>query len=251
MTLQLRHDASYRRAATAAGVFPAQNALLATLPPAELAALEAELRPAYLARGTSIVEQGGSAAHVYFVVSGVVSLGHTAANGESAEVAIVGCEGVTGVEAILGAEDVTHRALAQTACLAYGLSIRTARSRFWERGAFYRAVLEYALNLMLQISHASLCSLHHTIEQRLCRALLQSADCLPSSTLPLTQDVLASLTNGRRQGVCEALQKLRDQGLITASRGSIAVLNRAELLARACECYDVVQEHRKRLFAGL
>jgi CRP-like cAMP-binding protein len=248
--LQFR-EMPHRPAGAPAGIFPAQNALLAALPAAELAALEAELRPAYFARGASIAEQGGSAAHVYFVVSGVVSLGHTAANGESAEIAIVGREGVTGVEAILGAEDVSHRALAQTACLAYGLSTRTARSRFWERGAFYRVVVEYALNLMLQISHASVCSLHHTLEQRLCRALLQSADCLSSSTLPLTQDVLASLINGRRQGVSEALQKLRDHGLVTSGRGSIAVLDRAGLLARACDCYDIVQEHRNRLFASL
>jgi CRP-like cAMP-binding protein len=249
MTLQFR-DAPHRSAAVPAGVFPAQNALLAALPATELASLQAELRPAYLARGTSVAGQDSAITHVYFPVFGIVSLGHTAASGEAAEVAIVGRDGVTGMEAFLGAENASHRVLAQTACLAYGLPVRTAKSRFADRGVFYRVILEYALDLMLQISHASVCSLHHTLERRLCRALLQSADRLSSGTLPLTQDVLASLVNGRRQGVSEALQALRDQGLIASGRGSIAVLDRAGLLARTCECYHIVQGHRERLLAG-
>lgn len=246
MVLRFR-DASHEASGGHAGISPNDNDLLAALGAPGLAPIEADLQPAYLPRGTSIAEPGSAVTHVFFPARGIVSLGHMAVTGEAAEVAIVGREGVTCVEAFLGAENASHRGMAQTACLGYRLPIRAARSRFAEGGAFYRAVLNYTRYLMMQMSHASICNLHHSLEQRLCRALLQSADRLSSSTVPMTQDVLASLVNARRQGVSEALQKLRDMGLIASARGSIVVLDRARLFGSACECYGIGHEHRQRL----
>jgi hypothetical protein len=125
-----------------------------------------------------------------------------------------------------------------------------ARSKFAEGGVLQQAVLRYSLGLLLHISQISICNLHHTLEQRLCRSLLQSVDRVASDTLPMTQEVLAGLVGARRQGISEAVQKLRDRGLIAGGRGSITVLDRAGLLARACECYVVVQAHTERLLGG-
>jgi CRP-like cAMP-binding protein len=210
-------------------------------------ALKPHLDKVYLARGTCLYESGHSLSHVYFPTRGIVSLGYTAANGDTAELVVVGPEGVVGVEAFLGSEEAGHRAVVQTMFVAYRMGVSMARSRFAEGGALQQTVLKYALGLLLHISQTSICNLHHSLEQRLCRALLQGVDRVPSNTLPMTQDVLAGLVGARRQGISEAVQKLRDGRLITSERGSITVLDRAGVLARACECYAVVQTHLERL----
>jgi CRP-like cAMP-binding protein len=226
-----------------------QNQLLATLPAAQLHALQPHLEHVYLTRGTCLYEAGQSLPHVYFPTSGIVSLGYVAANGDTAELAVVGPEGVIGVEAFLGSEKSGYRAVVQTMCVAYRMRVGVARSKFAEGGALQKVVLKYSLGLLLYISQTSICNLHHSVEQRLSRSLLQCVDRVASNTLPMTQDVLASLVGARRQGISEAVQKLRDRNLITCGRGSITVLDRAGLLARACECYVVVQAHMERLLS--
>lgn len=227
-----------------------RNQLLAILPLAQRDALTQHLERVYFARGTCLYESGRSLSHVYFPTRGIVSLGYEAANGDGTELTVVGPEGLVGVEAFLGSEQSGHRAVAQTTCVAYQMRVGAARAKFAEGGALQQAVLKYCLGLLLQISQTSLCNLHHSLEQRLCRSLLQSVDRVGSSTVPMTQDVLASLVCARRQGISEAVQKLRDSGLIACERGSITVLDRASLLARACECYVVVQAHIERLLGG-
>ena len=165
------------------------------------------------------------------------------------ELTVVGPEGVVGVEAFLGSETSGHRAVAQTTCVAYQMRVGVAR-RSSPKGSAPAGRAEVLPRLLLQISQTSICNLHHSLEQRLCRSLLQSVDRVGSNTVPMTQDVLASLVCARRQGISEAVQKLRDSGLIACERGSITVLDRASLLARACECYVVVQAHIERLLGG-
>jgi CRP-like cAMP-binding protein len=227
-----------------------QNRLLAMLPLAQRDALSQHLEHVYFTRGTCLYESGRSLSHVYFPTRGIVSLGYEAANGDGTELAVVGPEGVVGVEAFLGSEKSGHRAIAQTTCVAYQMRVGVARSKFAEGGVLQQAVLKYSLGLLLHISQTSICNLHHSLEQRLCRSLLQSIDRVASNTVPMTQDVLASLVGARRQGISEAVQKLRDSGLIGCERGSITVLDRAGLLARACECHIVLQAHIEHLLGG-
>jgi CRP-like cAMP-binding protein len=227
------------------------NQLLATLPASELEALRPHLDRVYLARGTCLYEFGESLSHAYFPTRGMVSLGHTSANGDSSELAVVGPEGVIGVEAFLGAEKAGHRAVAQTMLMAYRMRVNVARSSFAEGKALQQALLKYALGLLLHISQTSICNLHHSLEQRLCRSLLQGIDRIASKTLPLTQDVLAGLVGARRQAINDAVNKLRDRRLIACERGSITVLDRAGILARACECYPVVQRHIECLLGSV
>jgi CRP-like cAMP-binding protein len=230
-----------------AGLSPAANDLLASLPGAQLDALLPHLEPVYLPKGACLCELGRPLTHVYFPVLGIVSLGYAAANGDTTELAIVGRDGVIGVEAFLGSETSSHRASVQTTCTAYRLPVKVARSKFAEGGALQQALLKYALTLMLHVSQTSICNLHHPLEQRLGRSLLQAVDRSTSSTLPMTQEVLASLVGARRQGVSEAVQKLRDRGLIACHRGGITVLDPNGLLNSACECYTVVKAHVQRL----
>jgi CRP-like cAMP-binding protein len=220
------------------------------LPPAQLEALSPHFEQVYLARGTCLYEAGDSLSHVYFPSRGIVSLGYAAANGDTTELAVVGPEGVIGVEAFLGSEKSGHRAVAQTMCVARRMRLSVARSKFAEGGVLQQAVLRYSLGLLLHISQTSICNLHHTLEQRLCRSLLQSVDRVASDTLPMTQEVLAGLVGARRQGISEAVQRLRDGGVISGGRGSITVLDRAGLLARTCECYSVVKSHIERLLVA-
>ncbi len=227
-------------AARSPGLGYGHNGLLAELfSPAEAAALPE--RPTYLSRGERLWEAGNPLTHVYFPLRGVVSLGYADENGDGAHLAFVGCEGLVGVEAFLGAEKANYRALVQLAGAAYRLPLAALRRLLAQGGKSPAPLLKYALALMLEISRTSVCNLRHSVEQRLCRSLLQSADRLASGTLPMTQDEVADLVGARRQGVSEAAQKLRDLGLIAQGRGSITVLDRPGLIARACECYQVLR----------
>ena len=218
----------------------ADNRLLAALLSAGDAAAMSE-RPTYLSHGERLWEAGTPLTHVYFPIRGVVSLGYAGESGDTAHLAFVGCEGVVGVEAFLGAEKTSYRALVQVSGAAYRMGLSALWRRLVQGNKRPDALLKYALALMLEISRSSLCNLRHSVEQRLCRALLQGVDRAASSTLPMTQDEVASLVGARRQGVSEAAQKLRDLGLIASGRGSITVLDRAGLIAHACECYEVLK----------
>ncbi len=242
-----RERSEHQRRQERAGLSPAANDLLASLPGAQLDALLPHLEPVYLPKGACLCELGRPLTHVYFPVRGIVSLGYAAPNGDTTELALVGRDGVIGVEAFLGSETSSHRASVQTTCTAYRLPVKVARSKFAEGGALQQALLKYALALMLHVSQTSICNLHHPLEQRLGRSLLQAVDRSSSSTLLMTQEVLASLVGARRQGVSEAVQKLRDRGLIACHRGGITVLDPNGLLGSACECYTVVKAHIQRL----
>jgi CRP-like cAMP-binding protein len=229
--------------------FPAekQNHLLASLPEADFKSLQPHLQLVKLELGQSLYESGDSLAHVYFPTSGIISLLYVTEKGDSAELAVVGCEGMIGVSLFMGGETTPNRAVVQAACEAYKLPSRELKAKFAEGGAFQLLMLKFTQALITQVSQTAVCNLHHTIEEQLCRWLLLSLDRLPGNELLMTQELIANMLGVRRQGVTEAAKKLEKRGIITYARGLITVKDRRALEAAACECYDVVKRETDRL----
>jgi CRP-like cAMP-binding protein len=173
-----------------------------------------------------VYESGGHLQHVYFPVEGIVSLLYVTHGGNSAELAVVGREGMIGVSLFMGGETTPNRAVVQSACRAYRLPAQA---------------------LITQISQTAVCNLHHSVDQQLCRWLLLSLDRLPDNKLQMTQELIANMLGVRRQGVTQSAGKLEREGLISYSRGLITVLDRLGLEKRACECYPVVKSETERL----
>lgn len=230
-----------------AAICPAQNQLLAALPPADLAALAAHLVPVTLRVGEMLY---GPCAHfhtAYFPTTAIVSLHYLTESGASCEVAGVGREGVVGVSLFLGGDTMTSTAVVQAAGQAYKLEARLLKQAFARGGALQRLLLLYTQALIVQISQTVVCTRHHTIEQQLCRWLLLTLDRLPSSELLMTQEMVAGMFGVRRESITDAAGKLQRAGFISYRRGHISVLNRAGLEAGSCECYALVRKEMARL----
>jgi CRP-like cAMP-binding protein len=185
--------------------------------------------------------------HVYFPVEGIVSLLYVTEGGNSAELAVIGCEGMVGISLFMGGETTPNRAVVQSACKAYRLPARALKAHFAEGGALQLILLKFTQTLITQISQTAVCNLHHSVDQQLCRWLLLSLDRLPENRLQMTQELIANMLGVRRQGVTESAGKLEREGLITYSRGLITVLDRPALEKRSCECYAVVKRESARL----
>ena len=197
--------------------------------------------------GHSLYESGGQLEHVFFPVQGIVSLLYVTKGGSSAELAVVGKEGMIGVSLFMGGETTPNRAVVQSRCVAYRLPAAVLKAQFAEGGAMQLVLLRYTQALITQISQTAVCNLHHSVDQQLCRWLLLSLDRLPSNELQMTQELIANMLGVRRQGVTESAGKLERLGLIRYSRGLITVLDRPGLEQRACECYSVVKQESERL----
>jgi CRP-like cAMP-binding protein len=228
-------------------VSPLQNLILAALPRADFEQLAPQLERVDLPLGHALYESGGKLDYVYFPVSGIVSLLYVTKTGSSAELAVVGCEGMVGVSLFMGGETTPNRGVVQAACTAFRLPARVIKARFAEGGALQLILLKFTQALITQISQTAVCNLHHTLDQQLCRWLLLSLDRLPKNELQMTQELIANMLGVRRQGVTESAGKLEREGLITYRRGLITVLDRAGLEARVCECYAVVKSESERL----
>jgi CRP-like cAMP-binding protein len=228
---------------------PTQNLILGMLPAADYQSLLPQLQPVELALGHSLYESGGQLDHVYFPVEGIVSLLYVTQGGNSAELAVVGCEGMIGVSLFMGGETTPNRAVVQSKCLAYRLAAQALKDRFGEGGALQIILLRYTQALITQISQTAVCNLHHSVDQQLCRWLLLSLDRLPTNQLQMTQELIANMLGVRRQGVTESAGKLEKLGLIRYSRGLITVLDRPGIEKRVCECYAVVKRETERLLA--
>ena len=231
----------------AAPLGPTGNLLLAALPAPIYQQLLPRLEFVEMDLGHSIYESGGQLQYVYFPVSGIVSLLYVTASGNSAELAVVGCEGMIGVSLFMGGETTPNRAVVQSACRAYRLPAQSLKAGFAEGGALQVILLKYTQALITQISQTAVCNLHHSVDQQLCRWLLLSLDRLPQNELHMTQELIANMLGVRRQGVTEAAGKLEKAGLIRYSRGLITVLDRPGLEQRVCECYTVVKRETERL----
>lgn len=227
------------------------NHLLGVLDEDEWARIAPYLVPDNLTLGEVIYEAGDRLDHVYFPVTSIVSLLYILENGASAEIAIVGNEGIVGIALFMGGESMPNRAVVQSAGRAYRLPASVLKEEFHLAGAVQRLLLRYTQALITQMAQTGVCNRHHSIDQQLCRWLLISLDRLPSNELTMTQELIANMLGVRRAGVTEAAMKLQAAGLIRYSHGRIEVLDRPGLELRVCECYRVVKQECDRLLPDL
>ncbi|MDD2770237.1 MAG: Crp/Fnr family transcriptional regulator [Methylococcus sp.] len=235
---------------------PRQNHLLESLPAAEYARLSPHLEWVPMPLGHVLYEAGSELRHAYFPATCIVSKLYVMENGASAEIAVVGNEGVVGIALFMGGATMPNRAVVQSAGDAYRLpgSIlmrefdRSGESR---NGALHNLLLRYTQALMTQMAQTAVCNRHHSVDQQLCRWLLLSLDRLPGNELTMTQELIANMLGVRREGVTEAAGKLQRAGLIQYCRGHITVLDRPGLEARVCECYQAVKTEFDRLLSSL
>ena len=199
--------------------------------------------------GLVLYESGHSVSHVYFPVDSIVSLLYVMESGASAEISLVGDEGLIGIAVFMGGESTPSRALVQSAGYAFRLPAKMLSDEFNNDGEMRVLMLRYTQALITQMAQTAVCNRHHSVDQQLCRWLLLSLDRLPSNRLTMTQELIANMLGVRREGVTEAAGKLQDLGVIHYSRGKITVRDRPELESLCCECYDVVKRETDRLQA--
>jgi len=232
-------------APTAAG--PRQNHLLDALPAEDYERLAAHLELQQLKLGEVLYEPGRAMRHVYFPTTAIVSMLYVMEDGASAEIAIVGNEGILGISLFMGGESTPSRAVVQSAGCAYRMRAQLLKNEFERYGPLMHLLLRYTQALITQMAQTAVCNRHHTVDQQLCRWLLLSLDRLDSNELTMTQELIANMLGVRREGVTEAARKLQSAGLVEYRRGRIRVLDRPRLQARSCECYAVVKKEFDRL----
>ena len=231
---------------------PQQNSLLRALPALESERLFAHMELVAMPLGNVLYESGSQLRHVYFPTTSIVSLLYVMEDGASAEIAVVGNEGMVGVALFMGGETTPSRAVVQSAGHAFRLKGQLLKEEFHRAAGLQHLLLRYTQALLTQMAQTAVCNRHHSVDQQLCRWLLLSLDRLPTNKLIMTQELIANMLGVRREGVTEAAGKLQAAGLIKYSRGNITVLDRLRLQARACECYEVVKKEFDRLLpAGI
>ena len=226
---------------------PEHNYFLAALPAEVYARLLPHLELIAMPLGWVVYEPGAHLDHLYFPTTSIVSLLYVMENGASAEIAIIGNEGMVGISLFMGGESTPSRAVVQSAGSGYRLIASILKSEFALFGQFAQSALRYTQALITQMAQTAVCNRHHTVGQQLCRFLLLSLDRLPNNELHMTQELIANMLGVRREGVTEAAGKLQAAGLIHYHRGRITMLDRAGLEARSCECYQVVKKECDRL----
>jgi CRP-like cAMP-binding protein len=226
---------------------PSRNELLADLPAAEYERIAPGLELVSMNLGDVLYEPGIKLRYVYFPTTSIVSLLHVLANGASAEIAIVGREGVLGISLFMGGETTPSRAVVQSAGQSFRMKAQRLKEEFARFGPLMHLLLRYTQALITQMSQTAVCNRHHSVDQQLCRWLLLSLDRLSGNELAMTQELIANMLGVRREGVTEAAGKLQEAGLIRYRRGRITVLDRRGLEARSCECYQVVKSEFDRL----
>ncbi len=224
-----------------------QNLLLASLSAAESKRLRPHLEPVPLPLGHVVYESGRMLDHVYFPTTAIVSLLYVLEDGASAEIAVVGNEGLVGISLFMGGETTPSRAVVQSAGNAFRLAAEYLRQEFGRSGSMQHLLLRYTQSLITQMAQTAVCNRHHSVDQQLCRWLLLSLDRLPANELVMTQELIANMLGVRREGVTAAAGKLQDAGVISYRRGRIKVLDRPKLEGMSCECYEVVKRECDRL----
>jgi len=232
---------------TTNALHPRRNGLLAALPETEYRRIAPRLQAVPLPLGTVLYESGGHLEWVYFPIDAIVSLLYVMEDGASAEIAVVGNEGIVGIAVFMGGHTMPNRAVVQSAGHAYRLPQQVLTQEFNRSGTLQHRLLLYTLAILTQMAQTAVCNRHHSVDQQLCRWLLLSLDRLPTNELSMTQELIANMLGVRREGVTEAAGKLQRAGLIHYSRGRITVLDRPGLETRVCECYQVVRDEFERL----
>jgi len=230
---------------------PRQNHLLDALPETEFERLLTHLELVTMPLGNVLYESGGRLDYVYFPTTCIISLLYVMENGASAEIAVVGNEGIVGVALFMGGQTMPNRAVVQSAGYAYRLRGPLMQQEFDRYGVLMRLLLRYTQALITQMAQTAVCNRHHSVDQQLCRWLLLSLDRLATDDLVMTQELIANMLGVRREGVTEAAGKLQQAGLIEYRRGHITVLDRPGLEARVCECYQVVKTEFDRLLPDI
>jgi CRP-like cAMP-binding protein len=226
---------------------PLQNHILGALGGVERERIFPELQLVPMPLGRVLYESGDPLLHVYFPVDSIVSLLYVMENGASAEISVVGNEGLIGIALFMGGETTPSRAIVQSAGYAYRLPARRLKSEFSMHGELQLLLLRYTQALITQMSQTAVCNRHHSVDQQLCRWLLLSLDRLSGNQLVMTQELIANMLGVRREGVTDAAGKLQKLGIIQYARGQITVLDRPELERLSCECYAVVKRETDRL----
>jgi len=225
---------------------PKRNHILAALPPAEWTRWKPLLEWVDMPLGEVVYESGSKLNHVYFPTTSIVSLLYVLENGDSAELAIVGNEGLVGIPIFMGGESTIGRAVVVSAGKGYRLRNEALKIEFASTSVS-NLLLRYTQALLTQIAQTAVCNRHHRLDQQLCRWLLLSLDRLQGNELMMTQELISNMLGVRREGVTESAAKLQKAGLIKYSRGRITIRDRAGLEARTCECYLVVKREYDRL----
>lgn len=226
---------------------PLQNFLLAALPPAIQQRLFPRLELVPLPLGKVLYESGDTMRYVYFPTDSIVSLLYVMESGASAEISVVGNEGIVGVSLFMGGESTPSRAVVQSAGSAYRMPGQQLKDEFNLHSELMLLLLRYTQSLITQMAQTAVCNRHHSIDQQLCRWLLLSLDRLSDNKLTMTQELIANMLGVRREGVTEAAGKLQKLGVIDYCRGHITVLDRLKLESFCCECYAVVKQETDRL----
>ena len=226
---------------------PRQNKVLGALHPAERERIFPHLQLVPMPLGKIVYESGDALRHVYFPADCIVSLLYVMRDGASAEISVVGNEGLVGVALFMGGETTPSRAIVQSAGKAYRLIAKRLKLEFNRHGQLQLLLLRYTQALITQMAQTAVCNRHHSVDQQLCRWLLLSLDRLPSNQLTMTQELISNMLGVRREGVTAAAAKLQNFGVIRYSRGKITVLDRPKLEELCCECYAVVKKETDRL----
>ena len=226
---------------------PHQNHLLAALPASDYERIASHLELIAMPLGDVLYESGAKLQNVYFPTTCILSLLYVLEDGASAEIAVVGNEGILGISLFMGGDTTPSRAVVQSAGHAFRLRADLLKDEFGRFGPTMHLLLRYTQALITQMAQTAVCNRHHSIDQQLCRWLLLSLDRLASNELSMTQELIGNMLGVRREGVTEAAGKLQRAGLIHYHRGQITVLDRAGVEARCCECYQVVKTEFERL----
>jgi CRP-like cAMP-binding protein len=223
------------------------NHLLATLPEAEWLRWLPALEKVEMPLGLVLYESGNTLSHVYFPITAIISLLYVMEDGASAEIAVVGNEGIVGISLFMGGGSTPSRAVVQSAGSGFRMRAQVMKNEFDKNGPVLHLLLRYTQALITQMAQTAVCNRHHSLDQQLCRWLLLSLDRLYGTELVMTQELIANMLGVRREGVTEAALSLQQAGLIRYTRGHITVLNREGLEKRTCECYAVVKKEYDRL----
>jgi CRP-like cAMP-binding protein len=230
---------------------PRQNWLLAALAEAEWERVSPHLQPVTLELGDVLFDSGGKPSHVFFPTTAIVSLLYVMENGASAEIAVVGNEGLVGISLFMGGQSTSSQAVVQAAGDGFRLPASVLMQEFNRGGPVLHLLLRYTQALITQMAQTSVCNRHHALDQQLCRWLLLTLDRLHSSELVMTQELLSNILGVRRASISDAASQLQRDGLISYERGRISVLNRSAVEGRSCECYAVVKKEYDRLLPDM
>jgi CRP-like cAMP-binding protein len=223
------------------------NHLLAALPEDAYERLRPHLEPMSFSLGDVVYESGGHMRYVYFPTTSHVSLLYTMIDGSTAEMGLVGQEGIVGISLFMGGETTPNRAMVQGAGQAFRMKSKAMLDEFKRGGEFQHLLLRYTQALITQISQTAVCNRLHTVEQRLCRWLLMTHDLTQTDELQMTHEFISNMLGVRREGVTMAAHRLQEMGMISYVRGHIHILDRPQLLSHVCECYQVVKDEHDRL----